>query len=387
MKLDLNGVSMVTLQEYLAEKIDKVKSKLGSDFYIRPEGVIDNIIVALTFMEYFLLEQIMFLLKQFDPETAEREYQDNLYERVGIYRIKSTHTSFKKNILGIPNTVIPVNSVTIRQKISGEEFTNAERVAINSSGEGEMLFNAVIEGNILVSPQDSFDVIESTEDFINLSEESAFDIVMGTEDETDSEFRNRFHNIKNNRAKCSRNAIIKNLSEYVEFPQYLNVTDRNTDNSINAGYILIIAKPIVSDLDFAKAILDNVLGGIRFLGDTTVSVPMSNGLSWQVKFQKAVDVEFNINAVVKIKQGHYQNNVFSNIRTQIMIYIQKRAYGLGSRIYATEFIVPILEADGVEAVTSVDIKKNTDLIYSDDIELARDEVPVFDDNGIFLSQE
>ena len=79
----------------------------------------------------------------------------------------------------------------------------------------------------------------------------------------------------------------------------------------------------------------------------------------------------DITGTIKIRSGYYPNTVMSNVKQGILEYIEKRVYGLESVIYATEFIVPMLETDGVEAVTSVEVKKTTDASYSDSVTLTR----------------
>ena len=385
MEINKDGAIIAPLYDYLSEKTDKTKEQFDENFYIKPEGVIDNILTSLAFMEYYIQEQIMFLLKQFDPETAEREYQDGLYERVGLYRSSATTTTFKKKLLAEADTFIPANSVTIKSTETDEEFTNSESLTTDSSGIGEMSFEAVIPGHTEVRAEESFILAECPQTIIELSNEEAYDISLGENEETDSEFKTRFHELKNYRAKCSRNAIIHNLCDYVEHKNYLNVIDGNTDPMIDEGYIKVIAKPSVSDEEFAKAILENVLCGIKFLGNTTVSVPISNGTSWEVKFQKATDIGIDLSGEIKIKSGFFANTVIEQVKENILNYAQNRIYGLGATIYATEFVLPILDTEGVEAVTSISVKKFSDAEYSANTELAADELPLFSQAAITLT--
>ena len=385
MEINKDGAIIAPLYDYLSKKTDKTKEQFDENFYIKPEGVIDNILTSLAFMEYYIQEQIMFLLKQFDPETAEREYQDGLYERVGLYRSSATKTTFKKKLLAEADTFIPANSVTIKSSETDEEFTNSESLTTDSSGIGEMSFEAVIPGHTEVRAEESFILAECPQTIIELSNEEAYDISLGENEETDSEFKTRFHELKNYRAKCSRNAIIHNLCDYVEHKNYLNVIDGNTDPLIDAGYIKVIAKPSVSDEEFAKAILENVLCGIKFLGNTAVSVPLSNGTNLEVKFQKASDIGINLSGEIKIKSGFFANTVIEQVKENILNYAQTRIYGLGATIYATEFVLPILDTEGVEAVTSISVKNFSDAEYSANTELAADELPLFSQAAITLT--
>ena len=386
MKIDFYGVSINSLQDYLSEQTEKFRKVFGSEFYIKPEGVIDNIITSMSLSKFLLLHQIAFYIKQISADTAEAEYQDAIFERIGLYRLPSSFTTFKKTIFGIPNTVIPANTLTLSQAITKEEFTNITEIFIDDSGKGTAQFKAEISGEIIVNKNDNFEIIRNTSGgLISLCHEEAFDIETGNEEESDSEFRERFWNAQDTEAKCTRNALIQSLWKYVQHPQYLKVIDGNSDISIDAGKILIIAKPSVSDMDFAKVVLKNTLCGIKFLGNISVDVPLSNGMSREVKFQKAADIPLELNAVIKIKHGYYENSTVAEVCEKILEYIPVRAFGLGSTIYATEFILPILEVDGVEAVTSISVKKSSDAEYTANVELERDELPLFSREAITLT--
>ncbi len=387
MKLDFNGVSIESLQSYLSSEIEKIKTRYGDRFYIKPEGVIDNILVSIVFMKYFLFEQILFYLKQFDPESAEGKYQDNLYERIGLYRYGSVFTTFKKQVLAEANSVIEANALTIRHRETREEFTNIEDVFVENSGKANVVFRAVVAGKVDIAEEDIFEIVEAAENINGIGQHPAEFINIGRDAESDVDFRERFHNIKNKKAKCTRNMIIQNLCEYVDYPQHLAVIDGNSDALIEAGYLMIIARPNVSDEIFANAIYNNVIAGVNFLGNTQVSVPVSNGTYWDIKFQKAYEIATDVNITVKIKQGYYENAVFSKVRSSLLSYISGRVYGLGSTIYATEFIIPILKTDGIEAVTSISLKRNSSSQYSDNLSFERDELPIFESSSIFLVKD
>ena len=100
MIIDDKGIQLSTLSDILDAFELRLQSKYGADFYIKPEGYIDNIATSSGFQEMSLQDQIAFLAKQFDPETAEGIWQDKLYERINVYRLPATSTVFTKVILG-----------------------------------------------------------------------------------------------------------------------------------------------------------------------------------------------------------------------------------------------------------------------------------------------
>ena len=101
MEINEKGYTLSTANEIIAEWEKQLQKKFGSDFFIKPEGVIDNIAFSAAVSELLLQEQVAYLAKQFDPETADGFWQDALYERIGIKRLESARTVFTKKVEGI----------------------------------------------------------------------------------------------------------------------------------------------------------------------------------------------------------------------------------------------------------------------------------------------
>ena len=384
MKIDNKGYTLSTARELLKKWEQMLQKKYGSDFYIKPEGVIDNVALSAVMMELLLQNQIAFLAKQFDPETAEDRWQDALYERIGLKRLDESSTVFKKKIKGTGGYRGNSNTIFIRSTLSGYEFTNSASYTIGEDGTAEIEFESVIKGEIPVNTGERFVIVEAPNEIKEVSEEEASEIVIGRDRETDSEFRVRFRNSKSRNARATRNANITNLLPYVDAPGYLRIYDRKTDNTIPVGTLKIIAKHNTTDEEFAKAIFETVVDGVAFIGDTSVEVKDSEGQVVEISWKNAEEVGIDITGKIKIKSGYYANTVMTKVKESIIEYIEKRVYGLESTIYATEFIIPMLETDGVEAVTEVEVKKSTDNTFTDSVALTREEVPSFAPDSITL---
>ena len=210
---------------------------------------------------------------------------------------------------------------------------------------------------------------------------------IGRERESDNEFRIRFRNSKALNAKATRNACLANLSKYVDNIAFLNIIDKNIDDTFDPGTIKIIVHHNTTDNIFASAILDTVAVGIQYLGDTSVTLTDTSGKNIVVKFQNADEIELSITAGVKVRKGYYANTVFNKAKENILKYIEERVFGLESIVYATEFIIPILETDGVEAVQSIKVKRTgIDVDYQDNVALTREQVPIFATERIVLNE-
>lgn len=386
MNIDEKGCMLDDISDILDAFELQLKSKYGADFYIKPEGIIDNIANTEGFMELSLQQQIAFLGKQFDPETAEGDWQDALYERIGVERLAAKPTTFVKKIIGTPGFAGEINSITLRSEGSKAEFVNTDTYIIDDEGNASLDFKSVEDDEISVSENESFQIVEAPDDVSGISETPLAQISIGRGLETDDEFRIRFRSSKALNAKATRNANEANLVKYVDNIAFLKLIDKKTDNTFEPGTLLVIAKHNTTDKNFANAVFESVADGIELLGDTEIVVKDSSNQDVTINFKNADEINIDITADVKIRKGYYANTVFTKVKNSILSYIEKRIFGLESIIYGTEFIIPVLEVEGVEAVLSILVKKSDDENYSDSISLTKEEVPVFGADRIFLNE-
>ena len=387
MNIDDKGVQLSTLDDILDAFELQLQSKYGSDFYIKPEGIIDNIAESTAFQEMSLQDQIAFLAKQFDPETAEGVWQDKLYERINVYRLPATSTVFTKGILGTAGYQGTAGSITIRNEATGDEFTNSKGYTIEDTGTVNVDFQCIITGVITVNAGDTFQIVEAPNEVTGISTDDATDIAAGRERESDDNFRIRFRTAKAINAKATRNANEANLSSYVDNIAFLKIIDKKTDNEYEAGTLKVIAKHNTTDQNFAVAIFNTVADGIDLLGDDSAVVTDTAGQPVTINWQNAADVAIDIQGTITVRDGYYPNTVITNAKQNILNYIQERVFGLQSIIYATEFIIPIYQTEGIDAVIGVQIKKHSESTFVDNITLELDEVPQFTLGNINLIEQ
>lgn len=385
MNIENNGLEIDSLANTLDQYEEELKQKFGKDFFIHPEGIIDNIALSCGIMNIMLQQQIAKLAKEFDPETASGEYQDALYERIGLYRLEGKKTTFSCKIYGTPNHEYDAGTITLRSQSDNNEFTNIEEFATDSSGIAIIRFRCVVEGVVTVKNTDKFEIIKAPEGILSVSLPDDIELNTGREEESDIEFRTRFKNAKNTNVRGTVNAVFNNLSKYVAHNSFLKLLDPNSSNNVPAGYIKIIAKHNTTDDIFAQAIMDNVTIGPLFMGNTEVIVYDNQNNPQEIKFQKATEIAIEISAEIKIRSGYYENTVANRVKENILKYTQEHVLGLGATVYAMEFIIPILETDGIEAVQDIKVRRGDTNQYLDSITLDEDEIPVFSAANISFS--
>lgn len=385
MQIDNQGITLDTIQDVIAADETQLQSTYGADFYIKPEGVIDNIFASAAFMEMDIQDQLAFLVKQFDPETAEGIWQDALYERIGVERLAAEPTRFDLRVVGTNGFSGVAGDITIRSDLTNEEFTNTADYTLDTNG-ATLTFECVVPGATVVQAAETFKIVEAPNDVTGLATSGNTSIDIGRDRETDDEFRARFRQSKAIDSKATRNANYANLLKYVDNENYLNIYDKKNDNNMTAGTIEIVAKHNTSDAIFADAIFNTVADGIDFIGSTSVTLQDASGEDVVIKFNNATETPIVFNITANIKTGYVQQTVFDNAKQAIINYVNNtHIFGLGSKIFATEFIVPLLNTEGMAAVTDIEIKKTGDADYTDILTLTKYQVPTFDISNITIT--
>lgn len=358
MNIDTHGYTLDTLDDILSAFETYLRSRYGDDFYIKAEGVIDNIFTSIAFQEMSLQEKIAFLIKQFDPEQAEDEFQDALYERLLVYRIKAEKTVVERIIVGTPELIVNAGTITIRNKATLDEFVNKDDVTIGDDGRVVADFECVLFGAIDLPANAEIEIVSMPIGVSGIETGETPKIDMGRERETNEEYRVRFRKEKSKNAKATRNANYSNLNKYTDSELYLSIIDKKNDNTLNPGEVKIIVNHNTTDTIFANAIFNTIADGIDTIGTTTMTVKDDADENVTINWTNASFTEIAIEADLKVKSGYLFTSVANNVKAAIIAYVEKRIYGLGETVYANEFIIPSFNVDGVENITDIKVGIN-----------------------------
>ncbi len=355
MNIDSQGYTLDTLDDILSAFETFLRNKYGDDFYIQAKSVISNIFTTVAFQEMSLQEQIAFLIKQFDPEQAEDEFQDALYERLLVYRIKAEKTVVERTIIGAADLSVAAGEVSFRNKVTLDEFVNKDTVTIGEDGSVVADFECVLFGAIDLPENAEIEVLSMPIGVTGIETGEEPKIDMGRARETNEEYRVRFRKEKSRNAKATRNANYTNLGQYVDDMSYLNIVDKKTDNTMNAGEVKIIVNHNTTDTIFANAIFNTVADGIDTIGTTSATVKDDANEDVEINWINASFTQIAIEGDLKVKSGFFYQGVANAVKNSILEYVQKRIYGLGQTVYANEFIIPAYEVEGVENLTNLQV--------------------------------
>ena len=355
MNIDSQGYTLDTLDDILSAFETFLRGRYDEDFYIQAKSVISNIFTTVAFQEMSLQEQIAFLIKQFDPEQAEGEFQDALYERLLVYRIKAEKTVVERTIVGAAGLSVAAGEVTIRNKTTLDEFVNKDTVTIGGDGTVIADFECVLFGAIDLPENAEIEVLSMPIGVTDVITGQEPKIDIGRARETDEEYRVRFRKEKSKNAKATRNANYANLGQYVDDMSYLNIFDKKNDNTINAGEIKIIVNHNTTDTIFANAIFNTIADGIDTIGTTSITLKDDANEDVIINWINASFTQIAIEGDLKVKSGFFYQSVANAVKNSILEYVQKRIYGLGQTVYANEFIIPAYEVEGVENLTNLQV--------------------------------
>ena len=387
MKIDAQGYTLDKLDDILSAFETFLRGKYGDDFYIEAKSVIANIFTTVAFQEMNLQEQIAYLIKQFDPEQAEGDFQDALYERLLVYREKGSKTVVERTILGTAGLSVDAGSMTIRNKATLDEFVNKDTVIIGQDGKVITDFECVLFGPIELPENAEIEVLSMPIGVSGIETGENPKVDLGRNRETDEEYRVKYRKEKSKNAKATRNANYSNLGKYVDDPSYLNIVDKKTDNSMNAGEVKIVANHNTTDTIFANAIFETVADGIDTVGTSTVTVKDNAGEDVTIKWINASFTQIAITGDLKKKQGFLFTSVANAVKAAILEYIQNnRIYGLGETVYANEFIIPVYKVDGVENITNLQVGVYGSMTMGDSQKIIDTSLAMFNADWITLNE-
>lgn len=387
MKIDAQGYTLDKLDDILSAFETFLRGKYGDKFYIEAKSVISNIFTTVAFQEMNLQEQIAYLIKQFDPEQAEGDFQDALYERLLVYREKGSKTVAERTILGTAGLSVDAGSMTIRNKATLDEFVNKDTVIIGQDGKVIADFECVLFGPIELPENAEIEVLSMPIGVSGIETGENPKVDLGRNRETDEEYRVKYRKEKSKNAKATRNANYSNLGKYVDDPNYLNIVDKKTDNSMNAGEVKIVANHNTTDTIFANAIFETVADGIDTVGTSTMTVKDNADEDVIINWINASFTQISINADLKIKTGFLFSSVVNAVKSAILEYIQNdRIYGLGETVYANEFIIPAYKVDGVENITNLQVGVYGSMTMGDSQEIIDTSLAMFNADWITLNE-
>lgn len=248
--------------------------------------------------------EILYLANQMNPLTAEGVFQGALGQIYFITRhpeIKSTATI---RCTGLTGTVITVGA-QIRSSFDNTLWQSIESGAIGDEGYADVVFECTTSGPISASANTLTKIVTIISGWDTATNpESA---TVGQNEETQGAFEARRYQ------SVAVNSVGSTSSVYAKVASLDNViavcvrTNRGNEAKVIDGVSLSGHSIYVSvlggtDEEIAQAILNGISGGCDYVGNTTVSITLDNGVIENVKFDRPEELPIGVKVSVRKKR-------------------------------------------------------------------------------------
>ena len=378
MQYNSKGLTPSTLEDNLKQWTQTFQGddpeKYGTDFVITKEGIIGGLATAasLSVMDYE--EQLLFVQKNMDPNTAEGEYQDRLYKLIGLERTYATYTVVQRTVEGTPNTTAAAGSILFRNKITQDQFKLNDDCQIGADGKGTGSFTAEELGAIDLPDEALCEIITAPSNVKGVYYSTGNLIQLGQEFESDTQFKTRWEENQSLANSDSEGGIKKYLMPYAINNSAKNITIRQNRNTqkytdVPLHSMNIVINSAYDDETIAQAILDHIKDGVGIVGDIKVTLEDSEGTEVDIYFSRADLVTVYFKVVVTLENNVYLSQVQSAIEQAIT---DNFTLNMGDDVIANKFAQYVYGVSGVAEVNSIQVSTD-ELTWKDKIEISEIE--------------
>lgn len=360
MEISSKGIIPADIEKYLAKWTKFLKGKYGQDFFIKPEGVIDNLAVGSTASSLDFESIILKLVKEMNPYTAEDEWQDHLYSLIGLEREQSSFTVVQRTVQGTPDTTVTAGSVLFENELTKDQFKLIDDCQLDSNGVGVGSFKAEEMGAIDLISTTKCKIISAPASVKGIYYTTGNSIDIGKEYESNAEFRETWLQEQATAKANTEGGLKKILLPYC-YGKSNNIKIRMNRNLVKYEDVPLHSANIVVNSPYDDETIANVIfnkmvdGGFGLVGDIHQVVTDSEGVEEDVYFSRARLVQTYWQVQVALKEDYELEQVITSVQNAIK---NNFSYSMGEPVIANRAIQYIDEIEAVDYVK--DIKVSTD---------------------------
>ena len=360
MEISSKGIIPADIEKYLAKWTKFLKGKYGQDFFIKPEGVIDNLAVGSTASSLDFESIILKLVKEMNPYTAEDEWQDHLYSLIGLEREQSSFTVVQRTVQGTPDTTVAAGSVLFENELTKDQFKLIDDCQLDSNGIGTGSFRAEEMGAIDLISTAKCKIISAPASVKGIYYTTGNSIDIGKEYESNAEFRETWLQEQATAKANTEGGLKKILLPYC-YGKSNNIKIRMNRNLVKYEDVPLHSANIVVNSPYDDETIANVIfnkmvdGGFGLVGDIHQVVTDSEGVEEDVYFSRARLVQTYWHVQVALKEDYELEQVITSVQNAIK---NNFSYSMGEPVIANRAIQYIDEIEAVDYVK--DIKVSTD---------------------------
>lgn len=386
MEINEKGITLSTLKDYLTKWTQKLKVAYGQDFFIKPEGKIDNLAAGSSAVAMEHESVLLYIAKNMNPNTAEDTFQDNLYSYINMHRRQATHTIVQRTITGTANAVIEAGSVIFENQASKDQFKLNADCTLDENGIGTGTFRAEESGAIDLQDDAICNLLTAPVTVSSVSYTLGNLIQIGLEYQSDAEFREEWQQEQSSPAANTTGGIKRALLPYC------GGKVNNINVRMNRGIIVyqdvalhsanIVVNSAYDDQTIANVIGDKILDGLGLEGDIHKIYTDSEGNEEDIYFSRAEDVGVKWYVQIALKEGYsFSTDLISRVKSAIL---DNTSTEMGENIVANKAIHYIDEIEEIDYIISIKVSADDGLTLVDYIDITDTQRAIIEDIDVSI---
>lgn len=368
-------VSKSTMEQNLEVLQKSLRKIYGDDFVIKPEGVIDNIAVAVSGIKMDFEDQLLALKKNLNPYTARGQAQDSLYALRNLVRKQSTYTVVQRTIEGTPNSIVVAGSLLFENSITKDQFLLDADVTIGEGGKVVGSFKSLLIGAVDLPNDANLNILTPLENVSAVYYSTGNDINMGVEYQNNEDFCKEFLKIQN-----VRDSLELSLLKLVDNPGDLKIIQnrgRQVYDEIPLRSKKITIYSAESDRKIAQTIFENMEdSGFDLVGDIKVSIEDIEGQPVDIYFNRASGINVYVKTWIVKNSKYTDAEAKSDAKLAIMDYYGSNSFVMGEKVVGNRFNSSIDAKSSVQYPVKTQVSSDGS-VWVDVLDIGALQVPVF----------
>lgn len=310
--------------------------------------------------------ELLYICNQFNPLTAQGIFQQALAQIYFLNKKEAIPSTVIIRCTGLAGTVIPV-SAQVRSDVDDSIWINVEEGTIPSSGYVDLTFQCSETGPINAAANTLTKIATVIAGWDTATNPES--TTVGQNEETQGAFEARRYQSVAVNSVGSTSSVYAKVASLDDVIAVCVRTNRGNEAKVIDGVSLSGHSIYVSvlggtDEEIAQAILNGISGGCDYVGNTTVSITLDNGVIENVKFDRPEELPIGVKVSVRkndnlpadaeslIKQAVYNN--FYGLSDDIIEGQPLLRVSMGDDLYASRFYISI-QNQGVSEILSIQI--------------------------------
>lgn len=386
MEINSKGITPSTLKEYLTKWTQKLKEAYGQDFFIKPEGKIDNLAAGSSGVAMDFESILLYIAKNMNPYTAEDNFQDNLYAYINMHRRQATHTIVQRTIYGTPSTTILADSLLFENNATKDQFKLMSDCDLDENGYGVGTFRAEESGAIDLPNDAICNILSAPTSVLSISYTSGNLIQIGLEYQSDAEFREEWEQEQSSPSANTEGGIKRALLPYC------GGKANNINVRMNRGILKyedvslhsanIVVNSVYDDQTIANVIGDKILDGLGLEGDIHKIYVDSEGNEEDIYFSRAEDVGVKWYVQIALKEGYsFSTGLVDRVKSAILDNTNTE---MGENIVANKAIYYIDKIEEIDYIISIKVSDDDGLTMADYIDISDVQRAIIEDIDVSI---